>query len=285
MALSKEAELRVRAILAEDTPADASVIEQILCRRGHEVVIAQNGREMVEKCRRRRFDVILMDVQMPGMDGLEAAAAIRALAPPPNDSSTPPDVPIIAVTAYAIEGVKDLCLEAGMNAFVPKPVDAEEVLHLVELHARTHRKTVFPSDDVRIHRPVSEPTRRTGLVHQESPPVPLVGEGILDLQATLKRLGEDEALLDSLIAMFVDDAPAMVERIETGLDDPDPSEPTRAAHSLKGLAANLSARIAVASAAEVEKALARRNRDEARRRLEVLRRRIDEVIAELRRRR
>ncbi len=283
MTPSKRATVRVRALLAEDTPADARVLAHILRKRGHEVVVAQDGRETVEQCRRRRFDVILMDVEMPAMDGLEAAAAIRAWAGRRVRTATPADVPIIAVTGHPVQGVEAQCLAAGMNAFVPKPVDADRVLQLVEQQAQAHLRSASASQSA--SQPAgasrtSTPRRRDGSdgVEGHSP----ADDAVLDLDAAIHRLGNDRELLDGLISIFVADAPRFVRRIEAGLADPDPAEACRAAHSLKSLAASLGASRVVAAAVEVENALACGQCEEARRSLAGLRPQIEQVLEALR---
>lgn len=123
--------LRGRALqilLAEDTPTNQKVAQYLLTKRGHIVEIARNGRQAVEMLNRRDYDVVLMDVQMPVMDGLQAARAIRAMEDPEKAR-----VPIIAMTAHALKEDAERCIAAGMDAYISKPIQAEEFIELVEL--------------------------------------------------------------------------------------------------------------------------------------------------------
>jgi PAS domain S-box-containing protein len=118
---------RLRILLAEDTPANQRLAVRILNRRGHAVEVAPNGLEAVERLRRESFDVVLMDVQMPVMDGFQATQEIRKLHPPHKAR-----VPIIAMTAHALKGDQETCLAAGMDAYISKPINSQELIALVE---------------------------------------------------------------------------------------------------------------------------------------------------------
>jgi CheY-like chemotaxis protein len=115
----------LRVLLAEDVPTNQKLVVLFLTRRGHHVDVASNGVQAVDLAARNKYDVILMDVQMPDMDGLQAATAIRAL---PNGSH----VPIIALTAHAMQGDRERCVAAGMDDYLPKPLDMRKLLSMVE---------------------------------------------------------------------------------------------------------------------------------------------------------
>ena len=117
---------QLRILLVEDNPANQKLATYILQDRGHIVEIAGDGREAICLTEQNRYDVILMDVQMPGMDGLEATAAIRKR----EDGGS--RVPIIAMTAHAMKGDRERCLAAGMDGYLSKPIDAHEMIALVE---------------------------------------------------------------------------------------------------------------------------------------------------------
>ncbi|HEY2761186.1 MAG TPA: response regulator [Pirellulales bacterium] len=116
---------KLRVLLAEDVKANQMLVKYALKQRGHEVDIAQDGREAIELAATGRYDVVLMDVQMPIMDGFQATAAIRAL---PKVGS----VPIIALTAHAMPSDRDRCLSAGMNGYLAKPLDLVQLAEVVE---------------------------------------------------------------------------------------------------------------------------------------------------------
>jgi two-component system sensor histidine kinase/response regulator len=118
---------RLRILVAEDNPVNRTVVVRTLEKQGHSVAVAFDGREAVEQAALERFDVILMDVQMPVMSGLEAARAIRE-----RERQVGGRVPILAVTAHAMTGDRERCLEAGMDGYVSKPIDAAELREKID---------------------------------------------------------------------------------------------------------------------------------------------------------
>ena len=105
-----------------------ALIARLLEKRGHNVTLAGNGREALEKFEKQQFDLVLMDLQMPVMGGLEATGAIRE-----REKSSGAHVPIIALTAAAIKGDDERCLAAGMDAYLSKPIDVQKLLKVVEM--------------------------------------------------------------------------------------------------------------------------------------------------------
>jgi CheY-like chemotaxis protein len=114
-------------LLVEDNRVNQLLATRLLERRGHEVVLAETGREAVTAHAREKFDVILMDVQMPDMNGYEATAAIRAAEGTSSDGT-----PIIAMTANAMRGDRERCLAAGMNGYVSKPIDPAALFDAID---------------------------------------------------------------------------------------------------------------------------------------------------------
>ncbi|MBI4870421.1 MAG: response regulator, partial [Candidatus Riflebacteria bacterium] len=121
---------RLRILVADDAHGNQKLIHRILTGRGHEVTLAGDGARAVELVTRGDFDLVLMDVQMPGLDGLEATGAIRKLADPKKAS-----LPIVALTAHAYRGDQERCLAAGMDAYISKPIDRGELVEMVERFA------------------------------------------------------------------------------------------------------------------------------------------------------
>jgi two-component system, sensor histidine kinase len=117
----------LRVLLVEDNAVNQKVAVHILQKHGHRVTVAGNGREAMEALLRDRFDVVLMDVQMPEMNGFEATAAIRR-----SERGTNRHVPVIAMTAHAMKGDREQCLEAGMDAYLTKPIRVQELLEALE---------------------------------------------------------------------------------------------------------------------------------------------------------
>ena len=120
-----------RILLAEDNIVNQRLASTILKKQGHYVTVAANGREALEVLRREAFDIVLMDVQMPEVDGFEATAAIRD-----QERDTDTHIPIIAMTAYALKGDEERCLAAGMDGYIAKPVRPQELLAVVKRCAR-----------------------------------------------------------------------------------------------------------------------------------------------------
>jgi len=118
---------RLRILVAEDSPVNQKLMVRLLEKWGHTVVVAHNGREALAALDEQRFDAVLMDIQMPEMDGFEATAAIRT-----QEETTGPHVPIIAMTAHAMQGDRERCLEVGMDGYVAKPIRARELFEAIE---------------------------------------------------------------------------------------------------------------------------------------------------------
>jgi two-component system sensor kinase len=121
---------RLQILLAEDGPVNQEVAVGLLKMHGHHVEIAENGKEAIAALERQPFDVVLMDLEMPEMDGLEAATAIRT-----KERTNGGHIPIIAMTAHAVKGFRELCLEAGMDDYITKPINPEELFRAVEAAA------------------------------------------------------------------------------------------------------------------------------------------------------
>src|SRR5438128_1936499 len=124
---------KLRVLLVEDNPVNQHLARAILEQQGHAVVLAENGREALSRYEAEHFDVVLMDVQMPEMDGLEATAAIRRL-----ESVTGEHVPIVGVTAHAMKGDRERCLAAGMDGYVSKPIRPEALFTAMDAAVRRH---------------------------------------------------------------------------------------------------------------------------------------------------
>src|SRR6185369_14034407 len=126
---------------------------RLLQKRGHSVVVAENGREAIDRLRQESFDLVLMDVQMPEMDGFEATRAIRL-----EEQGTKRHLPIVAMTAHALKGDKERCLDAGCDGYLAKPIDSQSLYETVEgIVASNHlsAQTSSPADQ---GEPIWEPS-------------------------------------------------------------------------------------------------------------------------------
>jgi CheY-like chemotaxis protein len=130
--LIRDAKRRLNILLAEDNLINQRLAVRLLEKRGHKVTAVNNGCEVMEAIKREAFDLVLMDVQMPEMDGLEASRKIRE-----REAKTGGHLPIIALTAHAMKGDREMCLEAGMDDYVAKPLKPEELFSAIERFAAT----------------------------------------------------------------------------------------------------------------------------------------------------
>src|SRR5579864_5213054 len=119
----------LRVLLAEDNAVNQRLATRLLEKRGHRVMVAANGREALEALEKEAFDLVLMDVQMPEVDGLEATAAIRE-----KEKASGAHLPIIALTAHAMKGDRERCLDAGMDGYLPKPIRAQDLDEILNAH-------------------------------------------------------------------------------------------------------------------------------------------------------
>ncbi|MBW3538808.1 MAG: response regulator [Planctomycetes bacterium] len=257
---------RLHVLMAEDTPANQKVVEHILEKRGHQVQVAHNGREVLDLLYEQTFDVVLMDVQMPIVDGFQATAAIRGMT---GESWC--RIPIVAMTAHAMRGDRERCLAAGMDAYISKPVEAKRLIRTIERIAEPCgpplKSSVEDSDRD------GELPSRGGLRSWTNRPV--------DLSKALDRVGGDESLLKEVAGFFLEDAPLLMQSMETGLEEREARAVERAAHSLRGLASNFEARQTVEVALAIEEASAREDLEAASGRLDRLKCELERVTTAL----
>jgi len=123
----REGRFSLRILVAEDNAVNQKLAERLLQRRGHTVIVVDNGRKVLEALQQQSFDLILMDVQMPEINGFEATAAVRE-----KERETGGHLPIIALTANAMKGDRERCLEVGMDGYVAKPIRAQELFEAIE---------------------------------------------------------------------------------------------------------------------------------------------------------
>jgi signal transduction histidine kinase/CheY-like chemotaxis protein/ligand-binding sensor domain-containing protein len=136
----REGQRRLRILLAEDNSVNQRLAERLLEKRGHEVVVASNGRQALQLVENGAFDLILMDVQMPDMDGFEATAAIRE-----REMATGQHIPIIAMTAHAMAGDREHCLEVGMDGYVAKPIQAQQLFAEITAVTESQPRSQVPA--------------------------------------------------------------------------------------------------------------------------------------------
>ncbi len=209
-------------LLVEDNVVNQRVAIGLLQGRGHRVVVRANGQEAIAALDHAAFDVVLMDLQMPVMGGLEATAEIRR-----REQATGGHVRIVAMTAHAMTGDRERCLSAGMDDYLPKPIAPHTLFAMVE---QTEPAAV--------------------------PAAPSRPAAVIDDDDLLARAGGDAALAREVLTLFAEDAPARLAALEQAFAANDVARLRRAAHAIKGSAATIGAVILSAAALDLERAAA-----------------------------
>ena len=205
----------MQILLAEDNPVNQKVALRMLKRIGHEAEVAGNGVEVLAALEKKRFDIILMDMQMPEMDGLEATRQIVA--------KYPEDVRpyIIALTANAMHGDRERCLDAGMNDYVSKPIRVEDL-----------QQAFDRMPDI------------VSVVTEETEQAQASEDSVIDynvLSELIVMLGNDLEFASGLIKDFLEDGAELMQNIRSAQEEGDASELERAAHTLKSSSATFGA--------------------------------------------
>jgi two-component system, sensor histidine kinase and response regulator len=196
---------------------------RLLENRGHAVAVAANGREALTALEQERFDLVLMDVQMPEMDGLQATATIRA-----REQQTGTHTPIIALTALAMKGDRERCLEAGMDAYLAKPVRADELFQMIE--------RLTPA----------------AALQEVSAPVDERKEVVFDWATALASVDGDAELLREMAKVFLADCPRQMSEVQQAIVTGDHRALMTAAHTLKGSVGTFAAHTAYEATLKLE---------------------------------
>jgi CheY-like chemotaxis protein len=216
----------LRILVAEDNPVNQLLVTRLLERRHHQLVLVGTGREALgalEKHRDTGFDLILMDVQMPEMDGLEATRLIREV-----EKKQGGHIPIIAMTAHAMKGDRERCVENGMDGYISKPLQAQELYSTLDKVAGQTRKAegeqVFVKEDAEV----------------------------LDKTTALANLGGDESMLAEVAQIFLVECSRLMSAVREAIERKNSLALERAAHSMKGSVGALAARKAFETARRLE---------------------------------
>ena len=214
---------QVRALLVEDNPVNQQIAIRMLERRGHSVKCVGSGREALDLLETEHFDGVLMDVQMPDMDGFEATAAIRG-----KESQAAAHIPIIAMTAHTMEGDREKCLTAGMDDYITKPIRPQALYRAVEEHVCSSS---------------------SGGAEPGGAPDPAE---IIEIDEVLARFGGDIEFLASSLELFRRNWPALHSSLKDAVAGVDFHATERAAHTIKGSVSNFGAKAAAAAALRIE---------------------------------
>ena len=213
---------RLRVLVAEDNAVNQQVAVGMLEREGHRSVVAGNGREALALLEREAVDLVLMDVQMPELDGFETTAAIRE-----REQSSGGHLPIVALTAHAMKGDAERCLAAGMDAYLAKPL---EMVALRDVLASLGK----------------------GGASSRASPKGATRDGLVDEPRLLERVGGDRRALAMLVRLFLTDSRKLLARVRQAVERGDGPDLRSAAHALKGSVSNFAAPAATAAAARLQ---------------------------------
>ncbi len=225
-----------RILLVEDNPVNRAVATRILQKWHHHIETASNGRIALDMLAEQSFDLVLMDVQMPEMDGLEATRCIRR-----DDRFC--SIPVVAMTAHALAGDRDRCINAGMDDYLTKPIDASE------LRKTINKWVQKPNKDSAMSEMNAQPQNDRGQQAQAE-------KNPLDIERALEQLGGDQKLFDEVVEIFLETVPDNLRRLEEAINTASVEMIRMVAHSLKGAASNICAEPVRDLAAQLEEAAA-----------------------------
>ncbi len=242
-------------LLVEDNATNRLLAETLLEKKGHAVTTAHNGKEALAALAEESYQIVLMDVQMPEMDGFEATGQIRA-----REEKTGKHIPIVAMTAHAMKGDRERCLAAGMDGYVTKPIRAEELYRALAQFAPAASANLGEPNSCKSHSPdSSSQTSQTGLATESTqadalpPPAPVGTSSVaIDKTALLARIGGRQDRLGTIIKVFQGESTGLMAQLRDAIALGDGSALKRAAHSLKGAVGIFGAAGVVNSALQLE---------------------------------
>jgi CheY-like chemotaxis protein len=218
----------LRVLLAEDNPVNRELALAVMTSLGHQVETADNGHAVLAALEKSNFNLVLMDLQMPGLDGLETAREIRRRESAQTETSSPAKrrLPIIALTAHAMKSDRDACIVAGMDDYVAKPIRRKELSAALARIFLSSAKTEFP----------------------------IATEPAFDRPKLIAGVNGDVALLRRLAGIYFQHTPLLIQAIQTAVASGQMLELQKAAHTLKGSLNQFAARPAAESATRLEEA-------------------------------
>jgi PAS domain S-box-containing protein len=254
----------IKILLAEDGITNQKVALGVLATWGHDVTVAKNGEEAVSLWRANDYDVILMDIQMPVMSGLEATRRIREL-----EKGTTRHTPIIAMTAHAMKGDRATCLAAGMDDYLSKPVRKFELRRALLPFAGSTVNSKVQDSNKQSTQVTDQPSGNGKMANDEIP--------VIDWKAAMANVADDKELFNAVKESALDEIPALMPRLTQAIDAGNKPEAQRLAHTIKGAARVIAASRTMLVAERIERAAEQEEFDLARDTMPEL----HDVIAEL----
>lgn len=230
----------LQVLLVDDHEPNRRLVESILKRRGHAVQSEEDGDAAIRACRDHSFDVVLMDVQMPRRNGFSATRAIRQ-----HEATVGGHVPIIALTAHALKGDREKCLDAGMDAYLSKPIHANELIDLVE--------SIVVACAASGREPLGTRSEKETQATTNG----------FSIEAALKRMGGETDLLQEHIGFVLSDVPQLIASIKAAINDQESKQVKMNAHRLKSLVSSYDHREAIELCQAIESEAAGGNLTEA----------------------
>ncbi len=251
--LSETRKLGLRLLLAEDNSINQKLAMVLLQKAGYSVDAVGDGAQALEKVKANQYSAVLMDVQMPELDGLEATQQIREW-----EKSTGQHIPIIAMTAHAMAGDRERCLDAGMDDYVSKPLEPKVLFSALDRWARIDSNASGNADDLQDYSSSVQLVSMDmddGLFGEEAPsasnkteqPAPVIkafsaaDDLPVDFDAALFRFSDDRDFMMEMFKEYMDHLPGRLEEFHAALKDGDANRIARLAHNLKGISLNFSA--------------------------------------------
>jgi MHYT domain (predicted integral membrane sensor domain) len=210
-------------LLAEDNVVNQKLAIRLLEKRGHQVVLANNGKQALSALENTAFDLVLMDVQMPEMDGLEATQKLRE-----REKSTGKHQAVVAMTALVMKGDRERCMEAGMDGYLSKPIRPQDLDEVLDAYVLRERVEFTPA------------------------PEPVAQEPSVAVEELLERIDGDRAFLAELLDLFRADYPAQLSAAHEAAGSGDAATLQRVGHALKGALGNLAAPVSARMAGQLE---------------------------------
>lgn len=220
----------IRILLTEDDDINQKIASGIIEKLGYHVDVVANGKDAVKALEETLYDLVLMDCQMPEMDGYKATRAIRSHESRVMDHK----IPVIAMTAYAMEGDRELCISAGMNDYISKPVSLKSLAEVIEKWLPLEKK-------------------KKGGKEREEDRADSFDSFIFDKLSLLSRLGDDMDLARSIASGFLDDIPKQIGKLRSYIDRGNAVEAKFQAHKIKGAAASIGGEALKKTVHEIEK--------------------------------
>jgi len=217
-------------LVAEDTPFNQKFISRLLQRWNYKAVIVENGLEAIKAVNQNKYDIILMDVQMPEMDGFEATKKIREI-----EKETGAHIPIVAMTAHAMKGDRELCLEAGMDDYIPKPISSNALLEAIQALVQPTKGDFQP-------------------LQEDKTALPTV-----DKEKLLRSFDNDWELFAESVDILNSEYPNMLAELKNAFETGDSAKLRRTAHAIKGMVGNFQA-VSAAQAALVLEEMGRNDK-------------------------